>query len=172
MVHLYLTRIFHCFKILQRWFRNRALAWNWLIKSGYKRFNIYRLLGQLWPTIFNWWKSWDRNRIASRRWCNYITILIIGSSVYNESRKCALSSYVLTMDQKWLEVSHGFNPFLLNVSFWSPWKHQKNKAFPMFSRESKELGRIGKKSVENILWSILKWRKKRLCPGFLIVKTL
>ena len=42
----------------------------------------------------------------------------------------------------------------------------------MFSRESKELGRIGKKSVENILWSILKWRKKRLCPGFLIVKTL
>ena len=116
-----------------------------------------------------------------------------------------------------IEVSHGFNPFLLNVSFWSPWKHQKNKAFPMFlreskklgrigkksvenilwsimkwrifffwfpwkhqknkgfpmfSRESKELGRIGKKSVENILWSILKWRKKRLCPGFLIVKTL
>ena len=71
-----------------------------------------------------------------------------------------------------IEVSHGFNPFLLNVSFWSPWKHQKNKAFPMFLRESKKLGRIGKKSVENILWSILKWRKKRLCPGFLIVKTL
>ena len=37
------------------------------------------------------------------------------------------------------------NPFLPNVPFWSPWKHQKTKGFLMFSGGSK--GNIGKKRV-------------------------
>ena len=39
-----------------------------------------------------------------------------------------------------------FNPFHSNVSFWSPWKHHKNKGFMMISRGSK--GNIGKKRVQ------------------------
>ena len=38
-----------------------------------------------------------------------------------------------------------FNPFLPNVPFWSPWKHQKTFGFLMFSGGSK--GNIGKKRV-------------------------
>ena len=40
------------------------------------------------------------------------------------------------------------NPFLPNVPFWSPWKHQKTKGFLMFSGGSK--GNIGKKRVKKL----------------------
>ena len=49
--------------------------------------------------------------------------------------------------RKRLEV--GFNPFLPNVPFWSPWKHQKTFGFRMFSGGSK--GNIGKKRVKYML---------------------
>ena len=40
-----------------------------------------------------------------------------------------------------------FKPFLPNIPFWSPWKHQKTFGFLMFSERSK--GNIGKKSVNS-----------------------
>ena len=43
-------------------------------------------------------------------------------------------------------VSYLLNPFLPNVPFWSPWKHQKTFGFLMFSGGSK--GNIGKKRVK------------------------
>ena len=50
-----------------------------------------------------------------------------------------------------------FNPFHSNVSFWSPWKHYKNKGFMMISRGSK--GNIGKKRVQkNARLQIVKGR--------------
>ena len=54
-----------------------------------------------------------------------------------------------------------FNPFLPDVPFWSPWKHQKTFDFLMFSGGSKE--DIGKKRVnKTLLWKILKYLLK-LC---------
>ena len=45
-----------------------------------------------------------------------------------------------------INVWQGLNPFLLNVLFWFPWKHQKTKGFLMFSVESK--GNFGKDRVK------------------------
>ena len=59
------------------------------------------------------------------------------------------------------QIYKNINPFLPNVPFWYPWKHQKTFGFLMFSRWSKR--NIEKKRVKNRLaFTTVYFRAKRI----------
>ena len=104
----------------------------------------YNTLFFLFHTLsFSWFpdletRVWE-NLCSTSQWSGFC---MIGTSVMKELMKW---SYMMV--ETWFTII-SFNPFLPNVPFWSPQKHQKTKGFLIVSGVSKR--NIGKKRVKQV----------------------
>ena len=92
--------------------------------------SIQRFVQIFMMVIWNMWKFYHNRKVF--RGINFSLKLCV--------------PFLPVLHRNLFELEGASNPFLSNVSFWSPWKYQKNFGFLIFSGRSK--GNIGKKRVK------------------------